>query len=106
MSPGTITGCPGKARVAPLRCTSSRRADAVDLVLLFLGDVVRDVVHARQAEIARPDAEHTLERLARRMREHLAVGASEVGGGPHGREIVDRLAGLDRRTRELAIAAR
>ena len=76
---------------------------AVDLVLLFLGDVVSDVVHHAHAEIARRPREHALEDFPRPVSEKLPVGEGEVGGASHGAEIALRFLGVDRRAGKLAI---
>ena len=76
---------------------------AVDLVLLFLGDVVGDVVHDAHAELAGGEAQAPLEDLARPVREHLTVGEGEVGGGAHRAEVGARLVGVDGRTGQLPI---
>ena len=86
---GGSSGMPGrKARVAPLRCTSSRRAPPVDLVLLELGRVVGDVVDAAHAQLLRAPAEDLGEDLADAVEDHLAVGEGHVRGTIHGCEVV------------------
>src|SRR4030095_12034942 len=76
---------------------------AVDLVLLFLRDVVRDVVDGTHAQIARGDSESAREDLARPVGQHLPVREGEVRGRAHRAEIRARLVRIDRRARELAV---
>ena len=85
MSPGTITGCPGNARRRALavhqqRAGGRRRPRAPPPWRCCARRRRRTPGRDRAAR-----AEDPLERLARRVGEHLAVGEGEVGGGPHGR---------------------
>src|SRR6059058_4913865 len=83
IDPGISTGWP-KARYAS--GTSGRPAGnaRVDRVPLELGDVVANVVDGSERFLL---AENALEGLAREVRNALAIGPGEIGGGAHRAEV-------------------
>lgn len=72
---------------------------SVDIVGLELGQVVRDVVDQCDRRLTN----HGAERLAYAPRDHLAVGAPEVGGRRHSGEVAPAMARIDGRRRELRV---
>ncbi len=103
MSPGTMTGWPGKARVAPLRCTSRRRRRPSTSCSSSLAMLWATSYTDASPSSPRPHAEHALEYLTGRVGQHLPVGEREIRRRAHRTQVVDRLGGVDRRAGELAI---
>ena len=76
---------------------------AVDRVLLELGDVVAHVVDQVHLQLLPRLAEDLGEHLAGLLHQQLAVAPGEVGGRPHGADVLLALRAVDRGAGQLAV---
>ena len=76
---------------------------AVDGVLLELGDVMADVVDQVHLQFLPRAAKDLGEHFAGLLHQQLPVAPGEVGGRPHGRDVVLPLRAVDRGAGQLAV---
>ena len=76
---------------------------AVDLVLLYLSHVMRDVINLVQVKIPHLAGERFLKSETYLMCQHLAIGKSEVGRASHGMEVLLAFGRVKRSADQLAI---